>query len=410
MVLNDCKIDMPDEGKNIIEFDGFQKQLPVPFIVYADLESILKKPTSEFCKTGSTEAYQEHEAYSVGYYFKSEYDDSKSYYKANRGTNCVSWFVNELHRISFEVCNILNNNKPMKLTADDEKKFKEATNCYICEKVFISTDKKVRDHNHITGDFRGAAHNACNLLHQECRTIPVIFHNLSGYDSHFFIKELSSAFKGEISIVPINDQHYISFTKTVVYGKNKGFKRNIRLKFIDSFRFMASSLDKLASYLPSERKTVLHKEFQHLPTDKLSLLERKGVFPYDYVDCWEKLDEDFLPRRVDFHSRLIDESISDADYMFAARIWNEFDCKNLGEYSDLYLKTDILLLTDVFENFRTTCQRIYGLDPAHYFTAPGFSWDAMLKYTKVKIELFTEIDMLLFIERGNHFLFLNNMH
>lgn len=72
----------------------------------------------------------------------------------------------------------------------------------------------------------------------------------------------------------------------------------------------------------------------------------------------------------------------------------------MGEYSDLYLKIDVLLLADVFEHFRENCKIVYGLDPAHYYTTPGLSWDAMLKYTNVELELITDIDILLFIERG----------
>lgn len=182
-------------------------------------------------------------------------------------------------------------------------------------------------------------------------------------------------------------------------GKND-FRNGIKLKFIDSFRFMASSLDKLASYLPSEKKTVLRGQFAHLDGNTMSLLERKGVFPYDYVNSWDKLNETRLPARENFYSQLTDSEISESEYAFAHEIWNCMGIQNLGEYSDLYLKTDILLLTDVFENFRSTCIEIYKLDPAHYFTAPGFSWDAMLLYTEIQIELLTDIDMLLFIEKG----------
>lgn len=163
---------------------------------------------------------------------------------------------------------------------------------------------------------------------------------------------------------------------------------------------MASSLDKLASYLPSDRKKILRAVFNNMDDNKRALLERKGVFPYDYVDSWTKLNETRLPSREQFYSKLTESEISESDYLFAQEIWRQFDIKTLGEYSDLDLKTDILLLADVFENFRETSMKIYGLDPAHYYTSPGFSWDAMLKHTGVEIELLTDIDMLLFVERG----------
>jgi len=130
-----------------------------------------------------------------------------------------------------------------------------------------------------------------------------------------------------------------------------------------------------------------------------SLLNRKGVFPYEYVDTYGKLEETSLPQ-IECFSTLTDSNISEEDYKHAQNIWNTFGIRTLGEYSDLYLKTDVLLLADVFENFRNTCHAAYLLDPAHYISAPGLSFDAMLKYTKVCIEVFTDVDMLLFIENG----------
>lgn len=404
MIQNECRITMPTHDENILEFGDYRKQLAVPFIIYADVESILLPTTQQISNTDTTTAYQEHQVYSIGYYFKCNYDNSLSYYSAQRGANCVNWFVREMMQLAIRVAPILYGQIPLNMTPDQELSFQNEEACHICKTKFSLADVKVRDHSHISGTYRGAAHQNCNVLYQESKTIPVVFHNLSGYDSHFFIRELSGReFPGDVQIIPINDQKYISFTKTVDQASKGAWGRDsIRLKFIDSFRFMASSLDKLASYLPSTKKNILHHEFNQLDAEKRALLERKGVFPYDYIDSWSKLDEPSLPSRNDFYSRLTETHIREDDYEFACKMWQEFDINTLGEYSDLYLKTDILLLADIFENFRSTCIQIYGLDPAHYYTAPGFSWDAMLRHTKVKIELFTDIDMLLFTERGMH--------
>lgn len=404
---NICKIEMPKEDENIIRFKNYHNELAVPFIVYADVESILKPPTDLFCNsTGNkTTAYQQHETYSVGFYLKCNFNSSNSFYRAYRGRDCIAWFVKELHEIARRITPILQHTVPMDMSQIEEEDFQRSQRCHICEKRIDYTEIKVRDHCHLTGKYRGAAHQKCNLNYEVSKTIPIVFHNLSGYDSHFIIKEICTQIDGEIMVLAINDQNYISFTKTVndaivhVAG-GKLFKQRIKLKFIDSFRFMASSLDKLASYLPSDKKTILRTEFDVLGNDKRRLLERKGIFPYDYVDSWEKLNETTLPTREQFYSKLTETEIELSDYEFAQKIWNEFNIKTLGEYSDLYLKTDILLLADVFENFRQTCLNIYKLDPAHYYTAPGFSWDSMLKFTNVEIELLTDIDMLLFIERG----------
>ena len=116
----------------------------------------------------------------------------------------------------------------------------------------------------------------------------------------------------------------------------------------------------------------------------------KGVYPYEYMDSFNKFEEKELPNKDKFYSSLNDENISDEKYKYANDIWQEFDIKNMGEYHDFYLMSDVLLLADVFEKFRKTCYNIYSLDPAWYLTAPGLAWDAMLKYTGVAIKLFTE--------------------
>ena len=131
-----------------------------------------------------------------------------------------------------------------------------------------------------------------------------------------------------------------------------------------------------------------------------SLLTRKGVYPYDYVTSIEKLQETKLPPKEAFYSLLYNEEISDEDYQHATNVWNIFNCQTLQDYHDLYLKTDVLLLADVFENFRKTCLNYYELDPCHYYTAPGLAWDACLKLTKRELQLLTDYDMLMMFEKG----------
>ena len=128
-------------------------------------------------------------------------------------------------------------------------------------------------------------------------------------------------------------------------------------------------------------------------------MSQKGVYPYDFMDSFDKFNEK-LPPKEEFYSILNDEHISDKDYEHAQNVWDTFNLKNMGEYHDLYLKSDILLLADVFENFRKTCIEYYKLDPCHYFTSPGLSWDAMLKMTDNKLELMTDVDMFQFIAKG----------
>lgn len=397
---NECQIRMPSFNNCVLEFDlkKYKKQLKVPFIIYADIESVLKKVDIPFSK--NINAYQQHDVLSVGFYFHCSYDETQSFYKEQRGPECIEWFVQELHQIAQKVGDIMEKPAPLNMSLEDEAFFIVSDDCHICNEIFISEEEKVRDHSHITGEYRGAAHNRCNLNYQEARFIPVVFHNLTNYDAHFIIKQLANHSPGKVNIIPCNDEKYISFTKVIPNTCGDDFGKSIQLRFIDSFRFMASSLDYLSSLLPAQEKKILQSVCKELTPEQIQLLQRKGVFCYDYIDSLDRLNETTLPSKEMFYNKLNDNHITDAEYEFAKKVWNTFKIKTLGDYSDLYMKTDILLLADVFENFRQTCYNIYKLDPAHYYTAPGLSFDAMLKYTKVKIDLFTDIDMLLFIERG----------
>ena len=135
--------------------------------------------------------------------------------------------------------------------------------------------------------------------------------------------------------------------------------------------------------------------------NKFFLLLRKGIYLYEYMDSWERYDENTIPSKEVFYSEFNLENIMDKDYEHVKKVWKTFDIKNLGEYHDLYVQCDTFLLVDVFENFRNKCIEIYKLDPAHFVSAPGLAWQACLKITKVELELLTDIDMLLIIEKGS---------
>ena len=175
----------------------------------------------------------------------------------------------------------------------------------------------------------------------------MIFHNLSGYDAHLFVKNLGKT-EGNIKCIPNNEEKYISFSKDIVvdeYTNKKGEKIEImhEMRFIDSFKFMASSLEGLVKNLA---KSDLSKFIQTKREfgKKIELMTRKGIYPYDYMNGIEKFSETQLPPKEAFYSKLNDCGVSDEDYEYAQRIWKEFGIKNLGEYHDLYLKSDVLLL------------------------------------------------------------------
>ena len=271
------------------------------------------------------------------------------------------------------------------MTSEDWESHRTASRCYVCDKPLEGDS--VKDHCHITGKYRGAAHNACNLklqLSPKTTTIPVVFHNLRGYDSHLLMQAISKV-EGRVSCIPNNTEKYISFSLG-------------QLRFIDSAQFLLASLDKLVS---ANKPEAFHITARYEPDhQKRTLLLRKGVYPYEYMDSWERFEETKLPPKDAFYSKLTDANISDSDYAHAQRVWETFGCQTLGNYADLYCRTDVLLLADVFENFRKTSQKQYRLDPAHYYTSPGLSWDALLKKTGVELELLTDYDQHLFIEKG----------
>ena len=181
-------------------------------------------------------------------------------------------------------------------------------------------------------------------------------------------------------------------------------------KFIDNRRSMMTSLslsiDKVSEMDDKISNAELIEKFFNTyqlcnkDLNKFTLLLRKGVYPYEYMDSWKIFKEESLPDKEWFYSELNNEHITDEDYAHAQKVWSTFNIKNLGEYHDLYVQSDTLLLADVFENFRDKCIEIYELDPAHFLSAPGLAWQACLKKTGVELELLTDNDMLIMFEEG----------
>ena len=403
------KINMPEKG-TMLMFKHHERSEKLPFIIYADTEALIKEMYN--CdpnpQNSYTKKYQKHEPISFSYYIKS-FDDNVYELKLRKytGEDAMEKFVEWIEEDVKEIANIPD--VEMIFGPNELKQFNNTTKCWICNEEFDDTadekgyrkNEKVKDHCHYTGRFRGAAHNSCNLKYKKPKFIPVVFHNLSGYDSHLFIKNLGFT-DGNIDCIPNNEEKYISFTKNIVTGsyinkegKDKPIKHKIR--FIDSFKFMSTSLESLVNNLPDDVFNNLERCYKG---EKLSLVKRKGVYPYEYMDSLERFKENKLPPKEAFYSRLTGEGISDEDYEHAEKVWKVFDMKTLQDYHDLYNVTDVLLLADVFENFRNVCMENYKLDPAHYFTAPGLAWDACLKITGVELELLSDIDMLLMIEKG----------
>ena len=250
-----------------------------------------------------------------------------------------------------------------------------------------------------------------------------MFHNGSTYDYHFIIKELVKEFNGNFECLGKNTEKYVTFSVPIKKKiENKGLEITYKIKSIDSYRFMASSLSKLVDNLSEgihnnkrvncnscldyiitkNEKLILEcynckqryrKKFnkeliKRFPStysfcnndlNKFILLLKKGVYPYEYMDNWKRFNETSLPSKESFYSNLNMENIKDIDYRHGNNVFNKFKLKNLGEYHDLYVQSDTLLLADVFENFRNTCLKVYELDLAHFLSLPGLAWQACLE-------------------------------
>ena len=434
---------MPSPNNNLIKYNQGDKSLKLPFIIYADLECILKK--IDTCQNNpdlsSTTKINQHIPSGYSIYTSCSFDKSNNKLSYYRGEDCMRRFCKDLkdHAIKIIDCK---KKDMIPLTKEEEDNYNKENICHICKKEL--NNDKVRDHCHFTGKYRGAAHNTCNLRYKISENIPVIFHNGCTYDYHFIIKELASEFEGNFESLGENTEKYITFSVPIKKRiENKNIDITYKIKFIDSFRFMATSLSKLVDNLTENvhndkcdkcksnlcfvrvmNETLLFKcidcekeyekgfnkellerfsntyEFCDNDLNKFLILLRKGVYPYEYMDRWNKFNEKALPGKESFYSSLTMEDISETDYAHANNVFKKFNLNNLDESHDLYVRSDTLLLADVFENFTYACMKNYELDPAHFVSLPGLAWQACLKKANVELELLTDYDMLLMIEEG----------
>ena len=443
-----CKVEMPAKGNNIIKYNHGEKSMKVPFVIYADLECLLEKMST--CinnpNESSTTKINKHIPSVYSIFTSCSFDESKNKLNYYKGDDCMKKFCEDLREHATEIINYEKKNI-IPLTTEEKINYNDQKVCYICEKEFDNSDKKrhkIRDHCHYTGKYKGAAHNVCNLRYKVPKEIPIVFHNGSIYNYHFIIKELVKEFEGNFDCLGENTEKYITFSVPLKKKiENKNIEITYKIKFIDSFRLMSSSLSKLVDNL-SERihnnkcadcksnldyiKTKNEKlilecynckqryrkkfnkelikrfvstyEFCNNDLNKFVLLLRKGVYPYEYMNTWERFSEISLPSKEDFYSNLNMEDISDIDYRHANNVFKRFKLENLGDYHDLYVQSDTLLLTDVFNNFRDMCIKDYELGPAHFLSLPGLAWQACLKKTNIELELLTDYDMLLMVEEG----------
>ena len=298
---------MPNKGLTIEFCDG-QNQFRVPFMMYADFEEILEPirervpgactpPGGGHSNKPYTSKINQYIPSGWCVYSKFACGDVENPLKLYRGKDCTEKFCDYIKQEAHRLYIMFPEKSMDPLINRQWKRYKRASRCHICFKPFKSKDPKVRNHCHYTGRYRGPAHSLCSLRYRILFYIPVVFHNLSDYDAHLFIKKLGKHSK-DIGVIAKNKEDYITFSVEVAvdeYIDKKGNEKDklIELRFIHSFKFMASSLDSLTNKLvKGGRKLFGFEDYSEL---QYNLLTRKGIYPYEYISSWDKFEESQLP-------------------------------------------------------------------------------------------------------------------
>lgn len=396
------KVVMPEvmpNGKPVCVFKNYSHKLKTRFVIYADFEALCVDPGDQANDSNST-ILSNHEPSGFGIVVidSSKPGKNKVILKnVYRGKDCMDSFVQELDIVAANLIDMNDDKKTMRPLTKRQLERHKATNiCHICEKIITPEQTKVMDHNHYSstgqGRYRGPAHLQCNAEYVQFSKIPVVMHNFKNYDSNLLLSSIKKFSQDYVNVIPQTSEKFLSIITQKFY-------------FVDSFMHLTSSLDQLTKdLLEKDLSTrVFNKRFQYLVQvfgkKVAKRLSRKGVFPYEFMDSWDKFNETKFPTRKKFYSTLTSSTVSKDDWSYGKQIFKDY-CNNLGEYHDLYLLTDTLLLACVFENFRSTCMKHYKLDPVRYFSLAGYAWDSALYASKQELELLVDQTMYNMFEVG----------
>ncbi|XP_046665974.1 uncharacterized protein LOC124357906 [Homalodisca vitripennis] len=303
-------VDSDDSDEPLfLSFSNFHYKYPVPIVAYCDFESILKKPLAEEKLSQHVTVKSIHEPMSFCVYFAYDKDSLPDEILNSlpnepylyRGPNASAKFVEYIVSMANLIGDLLDVNKSMlPLTQEEKERVKSTTHCECCNSEFTETfNQPCKDHCHLSGRFRSVLCYACNLKRQNQKFLPVVIHGSSNYDSHFIIKNLGCD-ERKVEVIPNSKEKYISFVKHTESG--------IKLRFVDSFRFMGSSLSSLVQNLSLDQFNHTKMFFNN---EDLSLVTRKGVYPYEFTDAWEKLDLTQLPSKECFYNTMTLNDISE---------------------------------------------------------------------------------------------------
>jgi len=401
--LNKPRVEICAEDP-IMVFKNFHKQYPLEYIAFLDFECVLPTATRICeecshlrCKCDKSFTESVSEQFPIVYSFVVLDQNCQIIHEHTyAGEDAASHLIDHLiEQEDVWLTNLFSTQIQMQLTEADIKNFDKASECYMCQNNF-EEDPKCHDHCHYTGKYLGAVCQPCNLLRRRPKKLNIFLHNGSKYDFHFIIKALNNKPKiKNINILPYNGENF----RTISFNS---------FLFVDSMSFLQNSLAKLSDDLTKTnnpylilRQTYLVKTNNCFDRMKYKMVLGKSFFPYEFCTSFElMLQTKKLPRQEHFYSSLSEETISDSDYNFARKVWKKFKCKNLVDYAELYCKIDTILLAEIFQKFRKDMLAFSDLDPARYISLPSFSFDSMLKITKCRLELPTDIDIVQFIEKG----------
>ena len=430
-------------NKSHLYWEKYFHKNPLYFRIYADFEADNEKDNS-CIGNKKTNIYKQNPVLN-GYHIVSELNDvlKSDYYKSPLGYDNVDWFVDEVIKLVNKMAFYFKNtNIDIIMTQEDENDYRNDNVCRFCEKEKLSD--KVRDHCHLTGKYRGPAHNTCNInvSQQQINFIPFIFHNFSKYDCHMFFKKLVDMKNDKVKfdIIPKTNEEYISVT----YGC---------IRFIDSYRFLSSGLDSLVKSivdnsnkkLKNLKKEIVDNEeilnivnkivedgtIKDLKKDypdeinkleealldymgendlkilktrfpyKWKYLTKKLAYPYEYfnsVDDYKKPVDNL--EKKDFFSKLKNKCPDDDKIERTREVIKRFNIKSGEELTEIYLKSDVLLLACVFEKFIKVSINEYNINPLYCVSLPGYTWLCGLKYTGINLQTLQDKDMILLLENN----------
>lgn len=385
---------LPGSLKSTNKFTKYNSLAKTPYYIVCDFEAILKKYRGIVEEEQATIIDNEHSACSYGIKVVCPLNPLKSRkYEFYVGEDAADKFVSRIIKITTELAKDVKttNIEMLPLTNKEKEEFSHAKHCWVCQKEFNDKDIICRDHDHFTGKYRGPAHQSCNLnLNREGWKCPVLFHNGKNYDYHYIIKALNDEVE-KFDAIAINTEKFmcINFNDA---------------RFLDSYSFLASSLDTLSSNIinPSNFKKLIKaekfgelkntrlsnlktycpnfmSEYEGLSDDNLDLIAQKGIYPYEYMDSFRRFEETELPSKEAFYSKLKQDGITDEDYELAQKVWITFGMTTMKDYHDLYLKQDTILLADIINNFLDMAYSTYGIDPLNYVSLPAYSNDCLYR-------------------------------